>query len=308
MSANTGMVSHPQSSTPLLNHNRGYMTPYKKVPWYKRKYFYFNLIRRSLAEFFATGLYVFVAVSALSSASYDAKYGARDPRTSTAMVAALAHGFAYSAMMAATVHVSGGHLNPAVTLGVFVAGGINVVAVICYFIAQISGGIVGAACVLAYDVTSGSSKSNYSVINFGVSKLGDDYHPIQGILTELLLSVMFVTVFIHTTMEPRRAADKDKEPTTASLAPVYAGFALAAAVLASYSITGGSLNPARSIGPSIFGSVQDRWKTHYIYWVGPLLGGVVSGVFYRLILSSSPLIPLTDKEEGSSPMYSTRRM
>ena len=62
----------------------------------------------------------------------------------------------------------------------------------------------------------------------------------------------------------------------------------------SYYITGGSLNPARSFGPAVIAS---KWKDHYVYWVGPLLGAVLAGLFYRLFLSSKPLIPLSEHKE-----------
>lgn len=64
--------------------------------------------------------------------------------------------------------------------------------------------------------------------------------------------------------------------------------------LYSYYITGGSLNPARSFGPAVIAS---KWKDHYVYWVGPLLGVVLAGLFYRLFLSSKPLIPLSEHKE-----------
>ena len=62
----------------------------------------------------------------------------------------------------------------------------------------------------------------------------------------------------------------------------------------SYFLTGGSLNPARSFGPAAISSRSHRWTNHYVYWVGPLVGGFLAGAFYRLLLSSKPMVPLTE--------------
>ena len=149
---------------------------------------------------------------------------------------------------------SGGHLNPAVTLAVFVAGGVNVLAALCYFVAQIVGGIVGSACVLvsycsyvghylhvsmvlllqAYDSSLSSSGStpagdpnstNYtlSVVAYGVTKLSHGVLPWQGILVETLLTLMLVSVFLHTTVT--------KSSELRSIAPVLVGLTVAAGTL-----------------------------------------------------------------------------
>lgn len=90
----------PRDTTPLLQ--RPYMSPYKKTPWYRKTKFYLNLIRRSLAEFLGTGLFVFTAISASSNIVPDGRY---DVQTSSATVVALAGGLSYAALVAATMHV-----------------------------------------------------------------------------------------------------------------------------------------------------------------------------------------------------------
>ena len=64
----------------------------------------------------------------------------------------------------------------------------------------------------------------------------------------------------------------------------------------SYSLTGGSMNPARSLGPAVVSTLSHRWKYHYVYWVGPLAGGTLAGSLYRLLLSSKPLVPLSEPD------------
>ena len=94
-------LTAPKDTTPLLHHSP-YMSPYKKKPWYYSRKFYLNLIRRSLAEYLATALFVFTAVSSASNIISDRQM---EIRSSSATVMGLAHGMAYAALMAATVHI-----------------------------------------------------------------------------------------------------------------------------------------------------------------------------------------------------------
>lgn len=94
------MMSNPRDTTPLLH--RPYMAPYKKTPWYRNHMFYLNLIRRGLAEFLGTSLFVFTAISALSNVNRDPEYSAR---SSSAIGAGLAQGLAYGGLVAAMMHV-----------------------------------------------------------------------------------------------------------------------------------------------------------------------------------------------------------
>lgn len=90
-------VGLSRDSTPLLQHS--YMSPYKRPMWYRRKKFYLNLVRRTMAEFLATGLFVFVAVSSVGNVIWS------NERAASATVVGLTHGMAYAALVAATMHV-----------------------------------------------------------------------------------------------------------------------------------------------------------------------------------------------------------
>nr|CBY89223.1 aquaporin [Suberites domuncula] len=309
----TSLRVHPQETAPLLQRRGGGLSnsysnsPYKKPRWYKRPKFYINILRRGLAEFLGTALFVFIAVSSASSVNIDSDCG-RSVSSSSATVVALATGFAYAALMAANGHVSGGHMNPAVTVGVFIAGGINVVAAAVYILVQLIGGIVGAACVLAYDNddyypngTDPNSTEPESVVDYGLTNL-QGVTPLQGIAVETVLTLMVVMVYTHTTME---GDNKGEHSHRNFAAPLATGFAMAAGIMSSYFITGGSFNPARSLGPAVVGSSPSRWDYHYVYWIGPTLGAMLAGVFYRLVLSSNPLIPLTDTDSKTRGSINT---
>ncbi len=94
----------PKDTTPLL-HRSPYMSPYKKKPWYRSRTFYLNLVRRTLAEYLATGLFVFAAVSTTTNTIAGEEMDNTRLQTSSAVVMALGSGMAYAALMAATMHV-----------------------------------------------------------------------------------------------------------------------------------------------------------------------------------------------------------
>lgn len=97
-------LTAPKDTTPLL-HRSPYMSPYKKKPWYRSQSFYLALLRRSVAEYLATGLFVFTAVSTTSTAVASEEYDRTSLQTSSATVMALGSGLAYAALMAASMHV-----------------------------------------------------------------------------------------------------------------------------------------------------------------------------------------------------------
>ena len=109
----------------------------------KTKKFWVNLVHRSLAEFYGTCGFVFVSV--LSTSSHT---GTDGPSPSSVVTVALSHGLGLMGMVAAFGHVSGGHFNPAVTLGAFISGRINWLTALCYVLVQIAGGICGCLIVL----------------------------------------------------------------------------------------------------------------------------------------------------------------
>ena len=113
--------------------------------WYTSKDFYLNLVQRSLAELFGTMLFVFVGVLSTRDTDFDVRY---DTTPSSVVAVALGHGLGLMGMIAAFGHISGGHFNPAVTTGAFIAGKINVLAAVFYVLAQFVGAICGSLLVL----------------------------------------------------------------------------------------------------------------------------------------------------------------
>ncbi|KAL8996956.1 MAG: hypothetical protein Q9169_003662 [Polycauliona sp. 2 TL-2023] len=172
----------------------------------------------------------------------------------------LAFGFSLATTAWVFYRVSGGLFNPAVTLGLVLAGGLPPVRGALLFIPQMLGGMVAAAlvsCMFPGELTVQTKLSSGTSIAQGLF--------IEMFLTaELLLTVLFL------------AAEKSK---ATFIAPVGIGLALFVAELTGVYYTGGSLNPARSFGPDVANRQFDGY--HYIYWIGPFLGAAIAAGYHR---------------------------
>lgn len=226
-----------------------------------------RVVRPVLAEFVGVTLFVFVGCNALYSGELTS--------------AALGHGLTIGLLVMGLGEISGGHFNPAVTLGVTLAGGLPVFLAPAYLIAQLIGGILGASLV------RGTLPSNvYTAIGGGVHHLGppkpispETVEPGWGLLIELVLTTVLVFTVLMTAVNPK---------TKTNLAPLAIGFAVAVDIMAGGMLTGASMNPARAFGPAVVASaiLDNAWEYHWIYWVGPLLGAVLAALLYRLLFSS----------------------
>ncbi|MGL4264734.1 MAG: aquaporin Z [Afipia sp.] len=189
----------------------------------------------------------------------------------------LAFGLSVVTMAFAIGHVSGCHLNPAVTVGLAAGGRFPGGQVIPYIIAQVIGAILGAA--LLYVIASG--KAGFDLAGgFASNGYGDHspgkYSLLAGFVCEVAMTAMFLFIIM--------GATHGKAP--AGFAPLAIGLALVMIHLVSIPVTNTSVNPARSTGPALFvggWAIQQLW----LFWVAPLIGGVIGGVVYRW-LSDEP--------------------
>jgi aquaporin Z len=190
---------------------------------------------------------------------------------------ALAFGLTVLTMAYAIGHISGCHLNPAVTLGLACGGRFPPGQVVPYMIVQVIGGIVAAAAlfVIAKGAPDFSLANGFAANGYGDHSPGK-YDLGSCVLAETLLTMMFLFVIM--------GATHGKAP--AGFAPIAIGLALTLIHLISIPITNTSVNPARSTGPALFvggWALAQLW----LFWVAPLVGGAVGGVLYRW-LSSEP--------------------
>lgn len=212
-------------------------------------------LRPCIAEFIGTFALIFVGIGAIKTAGQDT------------LAVAVAHGLTIAAFVSATMHISGGQLNPAVTFGLVCGGHMTVADAIRYWIAQLLGGVAAAVVLLGI--------YNRDVIVNGTPQLAADLTPAQGILVEAILTFFLVFV-VHGTAVDQRAQ---------RVAGLAIGSAITLDILFGGPLTGAAMNPARVFGPAL---AVGFWKAHYVYWIGPLLGGALAGFVYRIFIERKP--------------------
>ena len=200
----------------------------------------------------------------------------------------LAFGLTVLTMAYAIGHVSGCHLNPAVTVGLAAGGRFPTKGVLPYVVAQVIGAVIAAAVL--YAIASGSPEFNLAK-GFAANGYGDHspgkYSLFSGLLAEIILTMMFLFIIMGST--------HGKAPV--GFAPLAIGLGLTLIHLVSIPITNTSVNPARSTGPALFvggWALAQLW----LFWVAPLIGGVLGGILYRW-LSEEPSAQITgDKPDA----------
>jgi MIP family channel proteins len=182
---------------------------------------------------------------------------------------AFAHGLVIVAFAYAYGHISGTHINPAVTIGLWVGGQIDAARAVAYIVVQILGGIVGA---MALRGVLGGTSTGLGATNLAQAlQIGDTITtitPAMGLLIEAILTFFLVNTIFNAGVSGKGG----------SLAGLAIGMTLTFCILLGGPLTGASLNPARTIGPAIAtGNYADLW----VYLVGPIAGGVVAALLYR---------------------------
>jgi aquaporin Z len=199
----------------------------------------------------------------------------------------LAFGLSVVTMAYAIGHISGCHLNPAVTIGLTAGGRFPASDVLPYIVAQVVGAIIGAGVL--YLIASGTSGFDLAK-GFASNGYGDHspghYGLFAGFLVEIVMTMMFLFIIMGAT----------HGSAPAGFAPLAIGLALTLTNLAAIPVTNASINPARSTGPALFvggWALAQLW----LFWVAPIIGGALGGVLYRW-LSDRPEAPVVGIPEG----------
>jgi MIP family channel proteins len=226
-----------------------------------------NMVRAAVAEAVGTFILVF-AGTAVATAATLALPIAGAPYNSLAI--GLAFGLILTALISALGHVSGAHLNPAVTLGLSSTGKFPWPYVPAYLCAQLVGAVLAAGAVwLAF----GQPAREHAMLAATFPAAGTSGW--QAFLVEALITFMLVFVVISVATDERVHA--------AAAAPAV-GFALAVAVLIGGPVTGGAVNPARALGPMI---MAGKFTSAWIYMVAPVVGGVLAAVLYDRFIAQA---------------------
>jgi MIP family channel proteins len=232
-------------------------------------------LRRGTAEFIGTFTLVFIGAGSILAA-----LGYQDP---TIVGIALAHGLAIAVMVSAVGHISGGHFNPAITLGFLVTRRLNPALAAVYWVAQFAAALI-AALLLNWIFPE-------QVVNagkLGAPQLAGSVAAFPGLIVEAILTFLLVWVVFATAADPRG--------TFKSIAGLAIGFTITLDILMGGPLTGAAMNPARAFGPEL---VHREWSDAWIWYLGPPLGAVAAALLYEwLYLRPLAPVPVGPPETG----------
>jgi len=219
-------------------------------------------LKALIAEFVATFALVFIGVGSIAS-NY-----MTNGHTDLVGIA-LAHGLVLVVMITAIAAISGGHVNPAVTIGLWAAQKIDTANAIGYVIAQCFGAIIGA-----YLIQLAMPHWALNAVQMGTPALGAGIPIYMGLIMEIILT-FFLVFAVYGTAVDKRAP---------KMGGLFIGLTVALDILVGGPVSGAAMNPARHLGPALLGGVLDNM---WLYWVGPILGGILAALSYKLILEDN---------------------
>ncbi|XP_074582218.1 aquaporin PIP2-7 [Curcuma longa] len=236
-----------------------------------------SFYRALIAEFVATLLFLYVTIATVIGHKEQNAVNQCDG------VGVLGIAWAFGGMIFILVYctagISGGHINPAVTFGLFLARKVSLVRAVLYIVAQCLGAIVGVGIV------KGIMKHPYNSLGGGANQVNSGYSRGTALGAEIIGTFILVyTVFSAT--DPKRNARDSHVPV---LAPLPIGFAVFMVHLATIPITGTGINPARSLGPAVIYNQDKAWDDQWIFWVGPLVGALAAAAYHQYILRAAAI-------------------
>ena len=220
------------------------------------------MARACVAELIATFTLTFVGIMAICSSGGDL------------VVVALGHGLALAVAVYASGHISGGHVNPAVTIAMLVTKKIELPKAVGYIISQLAGAVI-AAFVVKWIMPSEVTDP----VNLGATLASEANRNLLGMQGTLVLET--IATFLLVTTIFGVAVDSRGPKNVYGFA---IGLTVAADIFAFGPWTGASMNPARSFGPALIGG---HWDMHWVYWVAPILGACVAALVYDRFLMQS---------------------
>jgi aquaporin Z len=223
-----------------------------------------KLHQKLVAEFIGTFMLIFIGAGSICTDQFLRAGGGAGIGL---LGIAVAHGLAVAIAVSAIGHISGGHINPAVTIAFWATKKMGTFETLAYWFAQLGGGIV-AAFLLRVTIP----EEVWRAVALGTPALARDFTVANGIILEAVMTFFLVFVVFATAADPQGAFGK------------VAGFAIGLTVtmdiLVGGPFTGAAMNPARAFGPAL---AARAWAQHGVYWVGPLLGGVLAGALYNTL-------------------------
>ncbi len=228
----------------------------------------YNRPQRLVAEFVGTFSLIFFGAGSICADQFLRTSG----QTGIGLLGmALAYGLAMGVMVTALGPISGGHFNPAITIGFWVTRKFTTFDTITYWGAQLGGAIAAAYVLrrLPFDV--------WSAVQLGTPDLASGITRTSGIAFEAILTFFLVFVVFATSV--------DRDGVLNKVAGFAVGLVVTVGVLFGGPFTGAALNPARAFGPAVAGN---HWTNHGVYWIGPLAGGVAASWLYNTLFPFRP--------------------
>ena len=222
------------------------------------------LSRRFVAELFGTFALVFFGCASVITNAY--------PGTNVGLVGiALAHALALSVAVTATMAISGGHLNPAVTIALATVGRVDWRTAGVHLAAQLAAAVLSAFALKAFFPAAIAS-----VVAWGTPQLSINVSLLQGIALEALMTFFLVSAIYGTAISVN--------------APKVGGFGIGLTlgflIIGGGTLTGAAMNPARAVGPAIAAA---NWTAHAVYWIGPIVGALLAALLWdRFLLRGEP--------------------
>ena len=227
-----------------------------------------------LAELLGTFLLCFIGIASILSTTAAVGGGGG------LVAVALAHGLAVTLAVHIFGGISGAHINPAVTIGMLATGRIRLPLAALYVVAQLAGGVAGAAICRAIFPADAATAAMLGIPLPATWASTSTVLLVEFVLTFLLMMAVFGTAV-------------DDRGKTVKIGAFGIGLMVAIDILAGGPVTGASMNPARSFGPAL---VAGHWAFHWMYWVAPVLGGVVGALLYHHVLLEAPKTPPVQEE------------
>nr|ACJ85173.1 unknown [Medicago truncatula] len=235
-----------------------------------------SFYRALIAEFIATLLFLYVTV--LTVIGYSIQTDVKAGGDACGGVGILGIAWAFGGMIFVLVYciagISGGHINPAVTFGLFLARKVSLIRAIMYMVAQCLGAIAGVGLVKAFQ------SAYFDRYGGGANFLHDGYSTGVGLGAEIVGTFVLVYTAFSAT-DPKRSARDSHVPV---LAPLPIGFAVFMVHLATIPVTGTGINPARSLGSAVIYNKDKPWDDHWFFWVGPFIGAAIAAFYHQFIL------------------------
>ena len=250
----------------------------------------FDPLRRGVAEFVGTFTLVFagagsiLAFGKLFANAFALPTGAMQVAGFGLVAVALAHGLAIAVMASAVGHISGGHFNPAVTLGFLVTRRLAPALALTYWLAQFAAATVAALLLRWF-----FSEPERNAVQLGAPGLGGGVSQWQGFVIEIVLTFFLVWVIFATAADPGGAFK--------SIAGLAIGLTITLDILMGGPFTGAAMNPARAFGPQL---VQNDWTKCWIWYAGPVVGGALAAAAYEWLYLRPlrPIVPVGPAESG----------